>query len=338
MWSSLLNSVKELRASLLVAFLAGLGCNLVLRRRGQPISDAVPGTSRARSHRFVLPPSDGMQELPLDIYIASAPDAREGNEGPDLFLYVLDPQPILFGAAALFAYGQANYFKGEDGDEAAFRRMHVVGVGHARESFGLSESGFESKALRDIRRRDFPPFVHHTLLQQPGRVRNPHAHRFATTLVDDIVPFVEQSLGVNSATPPIRCLLGASYSAVMALQVLQARPTCFQSFVLASPSVCFDPEILEDLSSHSYALAATKAQVGLQILLGERETEGVAVPGNVHSEMASFTYRLAGVLRDRGLEVDGVNILPEEDHTSLKLALVGRGMSWFASRVGKLAS
>ena len=56
---------------------------------------------------------------------------------------------------------------------------------------------------------------------------------------------------------PRRALLGASYSAVMALQILlhasrkvdRPTPPIFSEYVLGSPSVSFDPEILPRLRS-----------------------------------------------------------------------------------------
>ncbi|CAE8667410.1 unnamed protein product, partial [Polarella glacialis] len=235
-------------------------CQLLRRRKPVEGDGAVAGLGRSRRHRFVLPGKEGLPDLLLDLLVASPPAdvTRKMKEGPDLVFYVFDPEPMLFGAAALFAYGQAAYFKSLEpsaGAEAAFRRLHVVGVGHAAESFGLSESGFDSQALRNLRRRDFPPFDHPAV--SPGRGRNAHARRFAEGLTDEVVPFVEQHLlGLSRDRTVRRCLLGASYSAVMALQVLLLRPTVFRHFVLGSPSVCFDPKILEDVAISNFAPAA----------------------------------------------------------------------------------
>lgn len=205
----------------------------------------------------------------------------------------------------------------------------MVGVGHASEDFCLSDTGFDAQALRQLRRRDFPPRNHASIL--PGRGPNAHARRLVEALVDEVLPHVEKNLLGLSQTPR-RCLLGASYSAVVALQTMLLRPGAFTSLVLGSPSVSFDPEILEDVAAGAYVSTALQADVMVQILLGEWEGKGLELPGNVSDDLPEGVHRLAAALRERGLSVDGVHNVLEEDHSTVKLSLVSRGMMWFARR------
>lgn len=98
-----------------------------------------------------------------------------------------------------------------------------------------------------------------------------------------------------------------------------------------SPSVCFDPEILESLNT----LPASLPNKAL-IILGALEARGVRLPGNVHNELTSMTYVLAERLRARGMFVDGVHEITEEDHTSVKLSLISRGLSWIATQLSEM--
>ena len=135
----------------------------------------VAGIRRARRHRVMLrggvgEDGDVLEPLPLDVCIASPPkrhhtkmyngssgnkmydgdDDNDDEEGGEdvVVLYVLDPEPLLFGAAALFAFAQAAYGSTPDSVESVFRRMHVVGVGHAAGSYGLDGAGLDTAALR----------------------------------------------------------------------------------------------------------------------------------------------------------------------------------------------
>ena len=289
------------------------------RRRG------VAGTRRCRKHRLTIECAGG--DLALDVSVAPAVGRHAGDA---LVVYVLDPEPVLFGAAALFVFGQAGYFDGccaPEDPEARFARVHVVGVGHAAEAFRLTERGFDRLRLRDHRRRDFPPFEHPTVA--PGRSPNARAAAFADALVDVVAPFAERDLlGLSPGAPVRRCVLGASYSAVLALQAVLRRPRHFEDAVLGSPSVCFDPEILDDVRAAN--LAGTRCLV---VLGGDEAAAGV---GNVHSGMARYATELCAALRAAGApNAPRVELVPGEDHTSVKLALVSKGLAWFARNAAR---
>eukprot|EP00439_Symbiodinium_sp_Y106_P043445 s1459_g5.t1 len=230
------------------------GATAYRERRGH----VLPAVGRTKRHSHLVKGRDGLPPLALDILVAAPPKRAPGPEEEPLIFYVLDPQPLLFGSAALFAFGQASYFANSNAcPEAAFRRMYVVGVGHASEDFCLSETGFDAQALRQLRRRDFPPRNHASIL--PGREPNVHAR----------------------------------YSAVVALQTLLLRPGAFTSLVLGSPlpkmsdSMQFDIRSVKDSSSSAATCIAEsvdgspEAKPGVRLKIaqeGKREAAPVSPP------------------------------------------------------------
>ena len=160
-----------------------------------------------------------------------------------------------------------------------------------------------------------------------------------------MVTVIVWSQGIPNDECLPRCCAAAvhSYSAVMALQMLMARPQKWSELILGSPSVCFNPAFLEDIASCE-ALRAAAASAALSaatpggirpaafILVGDLERQGKVRVGNVHDEMVAGCEQLATTLRGLGMEVKGVEAAPRTDHTSCKLPLVVRGLEWFVAR------
>jgi len=167
--------------------------------------------------------------------------------------------------------------------------------------------------------------------------------------------------------------------------LLRAPHHVLDAYVLGSPSVPFDPELLEWLTTPNTALttpntalidasgavrpvqhgahhaqhdasgAVRPAQhgahhaqhdasgavrpAGVFVAYGERErepppppdapaTQWTSLRANVHRGIPEASHQLAAVLRARGLVVEGAVEIAGEDHTSLKLSLVSRGIGW----------
>lgn len=146
---------------------------------------------------------------------------------------------------------------------------------------------------------------------------------------------------------------GASFSAVAALQVMIRRPGTFADFVMGSPSVVFDPEVLDDLvgaggvtggvtgsiarggkanEGESEGEGEGDEAVGALVLIGEKEHLGLRVAGNVHASLPDGARDLVHALRGVGVEAEGPTDVPGEDHSTVKLSLVSRGMTWVAER------
>ena len=124
--------------------------------------------------------------------------------------------------------------------------------------------------------------------------------------------------------------------------LLRAPHHVLDAYVLGSASVPFDPELLEWLTTPNTALIDASGAVrpaGVYIAYGEREREPPPPPdepatqltslrANVHRGSPVASHQLAAVLRARGLVVEGAVEIAGEDHTSLKLSLVSRGIGW----------
>ncbi len=325
------------------------------------------GIERILTHPFEVR-SDELPPLRLELSVA--PAVSQNPNAEQIVVYVLDPEPALFAAATLFVYAQSGYYAstGPEHCESAFPSMSVVGVGHARQDYSSTSAGWDAAALRQLRRRDFPPFGHPSV--QPVRGPNPHAARLACALADTIAPHAERELLALKRPVKCRALLGSSYSGTLALLSYVHRPTGFDAYILGSPSVPFDPEILDllkDASPHPLLKEATPGREAAAtgaapsspaassrapsffIAVGANEREpgepdepgwGVrpCAPGarltsrvcNVHRHIPDAAHSLARLLRSLGLEVEGVHEVAGEDHTSLKLPLVSRGLLWLA--------
>ena len=182
---------------------------------------AVCGIGRATSHLFTLPATNSCEALPLELQVAKPAGAVNGSSCfyRAIVLYILDPEPVLFGAACLHCYAGTGYFQAsaESEPESAFRRIFVVGVGHARSDYSADGNGWDSTKLRSLRRRDLPPCDHPMI--RSGRGLNDAAVRLASSLAERVFPYVEGTLLGLQAPPERRALLGASYTACLARQV-----------------------------------------------------------------------------------------------------------------------
>ena len=305
----------------------------------------IMGVARARRHKLELPATEEVNEpLRLDILIAPACAHLQADDRRALILYVLDPEPSLFAAACVHIYAGSGYYANAPADspEARYGRVHIVGVGHSREAFSADANGWDAASLRYLRRRDFPICNHPSVLA--GRGPNLHAQRLAAAFSTTIFPFAEAHLGISDGDGVSRALLGASYTSVLALQVLLASPAATDAFILGSPSVPFDPVILDTLRAAPAPQSPSKAPSAF-IAYGELERESPPPPpssdgeparltsrlANVHYGIPDAAHELARVLGDGGISCDGPHAIQGEDHTSLKLALVSRGVAWLVN-------
>ena len=117
--------------------------------------------------------------------------------------------------------------------------------------------------------------------------------------------------------------------------MLLHRPAAFTDFILGSPSVPFDPAILEKLEKME-----RQPRKAAFIISGALEREEQEPPAgcntsfiaNVHRDIPRAAHDLAGVLREKALTVDGPHELDGEDHTTMKFGLISRGLMWLARR------
>jgi hypothetical protein len=127
-----------------------------------------------------------------------------------------------------------------------------------------------------------------------------------------------------------------------------AEPPLFNSFILGSPSLPFDTELLADVREATRRAGARAAsELGALVLSGALEREGGSVgathgfglasspaPASVAAaaSIPELAVALCEVLRVGGARVDGPHELAGEDHGTVKLPLLSRGISWLLRR------
>ena len=121
------------------------------------------------------------------------------------------------------------------------------------------------------------------------------------------------------------------------------------ALLLGSPSIPFDPSIMDQLNGAAVLQPGAVTQADAKdamaplaafIAFGALEREPPPQPdepppprvGNVHRGIPDAAFELAGLLRARGMLVDGPHELIGEDHGSMKLPFVSRGLMWLARR------
>eukprot|EP00931_Biecheleriopsis_adriatica_P119610 TRINITY_DN94834_c0_g1_i1.p1 TRINITY_DN94834_c0_g1~~TRINITY_DN94834_c0_g1_i1.p1 ORF type:complete len:167 (-),score=19.65 TRINITY_DN94834_c0_g1_i1:211-711(-) len=113
---------------------------------GQAVSCTVGGLLRASHHPFAV----GDLQLQISIALPLAGGV------PEAVLYVLDAEPELFAVAATHLYGRTGYCLDKDDPKySPLRRVAVIGVGHDPACWGMSDTGWDIGALRELRRRDY---------------------------------------------------------------------------------------------------------------------------------------------------------------------------------------
>ena len=265
---------------------------------------------------------DHAEGYALHVTITPARD----QQTPLAVLYVLDPEPELLTYAVVMVLIQSL----EAYHEAFWSRIAVVGVGHMPSSYGAGPAGWNVAALKELRRADFK-----------------RSSPFLAALCDTVVPYSESQLGI-SALPSQRALVGASLSSLVLLRSLFLHPGLFGRYVFGSPSLPLAPELFELESSSKYAKAAHGTRC--VFVAGQHE-------GGIVKDAERMACTLAATLqqseegrgRQRSKAAQGgkgacraevgpeggapshAQIVPQEDHTTVKPLIIAHGLQWLHS-------
>lgn len=149
---------------------------------------------------------------------------KESNASPAS--YVVDGNAYFFTATDVVRRLQFAWNK----------KAVIVGVGYP-----ITDSVFSNRRSSDLT----PPSKHQKISHPVGRdgktqadIRFGEADKFLKTLVEEIMPFVEQS--VLPAVPLRRMnhvLFGHSFGGLFSLYTLFTRPSLFDTYIAASPSI-----------------------------------------------------------------------------------------------------
>jgi hypothetical protein len=160
------------------------------------------------------------------LYVRAPLRQAESGQNPSVF-YFLDPLALFTPAAAMsYNYEFFNYIP------AAW----FVGIGYQDEADGQWK---EANRTRDYTPTEFePPNENHYLAANPVDYLNSGgADAFLDVLVQEIIPFIENSYEVDSDD---RVLIGKSMSGLVASHALLTRPDLFQRYLIVSPAIWWD--------------------------------------------------------------------------------------------------
>jgi len=272
---------------------------------------------------------------------------RGGTDQPWRVLYVLDGD-LFFGMAAEIT-----------------RLMHllfgelpptlVVGVGYGTQ---------DARVQGETRNRDFTPTSDprmEAMARQldPGREpvlpegrRMGRAAEFLAFLTGELAPFLEERYPVL-AGPGGATLFGSSMGGLFATWTLLTRPGAFGRYVVASPALWWDDELLfgieegrrrrgggsgrEEDAPEAGDAEANQARAPVRAFFGVGGLEeGAGIPGLDAWKLVTNTRRMAERLSApgwSGIETD-VHVFPGESHTSVVPVVLTRGLREPRGRAG----
>ena len=186
---------------------------------------------------------------------------------------------------------------------------------------GIAHNPVDVRQLLQDRAADFTP----TQADAPAQtgVRLPAdqvggAATFRRILLDELLPPVEERYRLNGD----RALVGHSFSALFGLDTLLHAPGAFDRWVLASPSVWWDDQVMFRREE------ATEGDVWGRVFLSAGEHEGFEPPFGGHHD---FYRQLAG-RQHPGLDLTW-HLFPGEGHNSVTSASVIRGLRTVFSKL-----
>lgn len=160
-----------------------------------------------------------------------------------------------------------------------YEKAILVGLSYAK-----GEGGMRSRT------RDMTPTKDDNWKLETGGARD-----YLTLFKDEIIPFLERAYRVDSDR---RVLVGQSFGGLFGVYALIEEPGLFQDYILTSPSLWFDNEIMFELEENA-AKAGRSLSGRVYFATGETETPTNGVARNdMVGQQKAFVKRL----RSRGYE------------------------------------
>ncbi len=180
----------------------------------------------------------------------------------------------------------------------------LVGLSYAKGDGGMTS-----------RRRDYTPTPNGPS-NAPADAKHGEGARHQAWLRDKALPFVA---GRYRTAPGRNILLGHSYGALLATQILFSEPEMFGGYVLGSPSLWYDKRHMFGVEA---AYAAKHRDLKARVYLYTGEYEAVRKGDarfNQETDLVADSRAFAAVLRKRdypGLTLED-EVLNDEDHVSV---------------------
>lgn len=184
-----------------------------------PESPAMRPVQLANTEQFALRSDEIGQEFQIKVALPRGYDPASG------------PYPVLYATDAETNFGGIAYIVQRLTKDELMPPVIVVGIAY----------GTDYETFYDLRSRDLTP----TSVPGPGPGGRASptggADAFTRFLRDDLFPEIERRYQVD---PADRALYGHSYGGLFASYVLLAHPGLFQRYIVLSPSLWFDDELL----------------------------------------------------------------------------------------------
>ena len=179
-------------------------------------------------------------------------------------------------------------------------------------SYAWGEDGFDSRT------RDLTP----TKAQDWSRVTG-GAKDYLNFLKNEVLPVVETNF---RADPQRRMLVGQSFGGLFGAYALLEEPGLFQDYVLTSPSLWFDNEVLFELQEQ-VAKKGTRLSGRVYSAVGETETPAInSGRHDMVGQQAEFAHRLRS-LEHKDLIVKD-EVIPEGTHLTTFPIGFTRALRW----------
>jgi predicted alpha/beta superfamily hydrolase len=184
-----------------------------------PTSATLPPVRLAHTEQFPLTSDEIGQEFQIKVALPRGYDPDSG------------PYPVLYATDAETNFGGIAYIVQRLTKDELMPPVIVVGIAY----------GTDYDTFYDLRSRDLTPTTVPGL--RPGGRASPTggADAFIRFVRQDLFPEIERRY---RADPDDRALYGHSYGGLFASYVLLAHPGLFQRYIVLSPSLWFDDELL----------------------------------------------------------------------------------------------
>lgn len=298
-----------------------------------PLSKGIASTRAAAA----LPPSTGPYALP-NTFVHPLPDPVTGRryevwvDLPPTASLATAPstapaaapgaplRPAVFVTDAPYAFPLIRALRHRVGQQG--RNLADFAV------IGLAGPADESSV--DMRSRDYTPSDplqrRHRPQNRYGAPRYGEGPSYARYVTETVLPAVCTHYRLD----PRQCvLLGHSYGALLAAQVLLTRPDSFSHYVLGSPSYWFDEHVIFEREA-AYAGQHRDLPARVFQYVGAYETIAANARFNRNSDLVGDMRRFEAQLRRRrypSLKIES-RVIPNEDHLTVAPIGATLGLLW----------
>ncbi|ANH70373.1 hypothetical protein ABE85_08465 [Mitsuaria sp. 7] len=273
----------------------------------------------------VLPEATGPYVLP-GTFVHPLPDPATGRryeawiDLPPDAPPTAGPRPAVFVTDAPYAFPLVRALRNRVGQHGRnLADFAVVGL-----------AGPADESAVDMRSRDYTPSDPRIRSGQPadryGAPRYGEGAAYLRYLSEVAVPAISARYQFD---PDRRVLLGHSYGALLAAQVLFARPTLFSHYILGSPSFWFDRHLMFEREA-AYAKQHNDLAARVFQYVGAYEAVAPGPRFNKEADLVADARRFEALLRKRrykSLRID-TRVMAGEDHLTVAPAGATLGLLW----------